>query len=104
MNVPLDKFKLKIDISNINQMLAYLQSITNDRKFSLKIIEAFLKSLPEDSSPFQGLEIKVKPGKDYHIWIENGFLYPIEMPFKWSKMNEKSFRILLCNIQLKRDK
>merc|ERR1712079_654742 len=108
----LQEEKMKLDICDINHLLALVRSVGcqffNDEFLFLKIIEVFIKSMPDNSqnhTPGQ-VNIQIEKGKDFTASVQKGFLYA--MPeiqslgeLRWSKFNEQPIKILLSNIQLK---
>ena len=110
----LHSHKLKLDVNNLDHLLAFLTCSlkTSNSKFPIKLVEAFLQSLPDDGHNFDldnyFLELLVEHGASDSIYIRNGFLYPTpeimaENELRWSKYGTSLHKMIILNLQLKAD-
>ena len=123
----LEKNRLKIDVGNLSQMLSVLKTVLNSKpilksgrtskrdkehfltKTSAKILEGFLRTIPQSGNIEFDLGLLVECGNNIDPELREGFFYPAsDIPteskaiLKVKKSDEK-FRIIAMNIQLKED-
>ncbi len=110
----LNEIKLRVDIGNINQMLAVLRTTMSSkpqvskeiiRKGSIKLLEGLLETINDDDYNQGDLNLRVEQGLGDEISLEDGMIYPVPETqsfdeLRWKKPSGRQIRILLLNCQL----
>jgi hypothetical protein len=123
----LEKNRLKIDVGNLSQMLSVLKTVLNSKpicksgrtsrrnkeqflaKTSAKILEGFLRTIPESGNIEFDLGLLVESGNNIDPELREGYFYPApDIPTETehiltSKNSDEKIRIIGMNIQLKDD-
>ena len=119
--------RIRVDVANLDQVLSLLKTVLNSKptvksgrtsksdkdfflkKVSAKILEGFLKTIPESGYVRFDLGLIVKTGNQIDPEIRDGFFHPLpdlpvetETVFKRLSSGEK-VKILVMNVQLKSD-
>ena len=113
----LEKFKLKVDISSVHQMISVIRAILvklhkdlSTSSIPVNALEALLQSLPMENKDlaanYNGVHLLVDSASCAKSYVEKGFMYAIPgienlQELRWRKPQKASVKILLANLMLK---